>query len=280
MLKRRQRQGGRAKVCLLTWAALAACAGSAIMGASAQTLPRFTVVSIKPSAPGERLMPHSGWQRDSGYWAARMATVTMLMTHAFYISPTNFVGLPAWARSARYDIQARMPPGTSAAQFRLMLQSLLVDRFQMKAHQEMRPMEAAILTAGTPGPNLRPASRDCVPPPQIPDGTYGPVKGTATSMEMAGCSVSMADVADYYTAAAIHPVVDETGLKGRYDIDVTIKRSPTFKGESQNEMLRGGVLALRAAFQKQLGLNLDFTKLVQYPMPVLVIDRLAPATAN
>ena len=210
----------------------------------------------------------------------KMATVTMIMAHAFYISPTNFVGLPAWARSARYDIQARMPPGTSASQFRLMLQSLLADRFQLKAHQEMRSMEVAILTAGPPGPNLRPASPGCVPPPEISDGAFGPVKGTSTGMEMAGCSVSMADVADYYTVGAIHPVVDATGLKGRYDIDVTIKRSPTFKGESQNEMLRGAVLALRAAFQKQLGLNLDFTKLVKRPMPVLVIDHLAPASAN
>ena len=236
-------------------------------------------MSVRPSAPGE-IRPRQNWQRDSGFWAVRKFSVQGIIHNAFSISPTNFVGLPAWAGNTYYGIQARMPPGTSEAQFRLMLQALLVDRFQMKAHQEMRPMEVAILTAGTPGPNLRPASRDCVPPPQIPDGMFGPVKGTSTSVEMAGCSVSMADVADYYTAAAVHPVVDETGLKGRYDIDVTVKRSPTFKGESQNEMLRGGVLAVRAAFQKQLGLNLDFTKLVQHPMPVLVLDHLAPATAN
>ncbi|HEY7836960.1 MAG TPA: hypothetical protein VIC54_00005 [Terriglobales bacterium] len=46
------------------------------------------------------------------------------------------------------------------------------------------------------------------------------------------------------------------------------------------ESERNGALATKAAFQKQLGLNLDMTKLVKRPMPVLVIDHLAPASAN
>jgi uncharacterized protein (TIGR03435 family) len=93
----------------------------------------------------------------------------------------------------------------------------------------------------------------------------------------------MAEVADFFTFAGIHPVVDETGLKGLYDLDVTINQinqTPSFRGESRIESERNGALATKAAFQKQLGLNLDMTKLVKRPMPVLVIDHLAPASAN
>ena len=236
-------------------------------------------MSVRPSAPGE-IRPRQNWQRDSGFWAVRKFSVQGIIHNAFSISPTNFVGLPAWAGNTYYGIQARMPPGTSEAQFRLMLQALLVDRFQMKAHQEMRPMEVAILTAGTPGPNLRPASRDCVPPPQLQGDTFNLVKASPGSTEFAGCSVSMADVAQCFTAVAVPPVVDETGMKGRYDIDITITSPPTFKGEGQSEIERDGALATNAAFQKQLGLNLDFTRLVKRPMPVLVIGHLAPAPAN
>jgi len=263
MLKRGQRQGGSTTVWLLAWAVLTAFAGSALV--SAQTLPRFTAASIKPSAPGEVYMPRLDWVRDSGYLSVRLVTAPQLIAHAFLINQDNFVGLPAWAHSTRYDIQARMPAGTSDAQYRLMLQSLLADRFQMKAHQAMRPMKVAVLTAGRPGPNLRPASRDCVPVPRHPAGTFGPVKGTPTSEEMAGCSVSMAEVVAYFTAAAITPVVDNTGLKGMYDIDVIVKTPPRAKGESEIESLREWDLAAKAAFKKQLGLNLDFTKLVKRP---------------
>jgi uncharacterized protein (TIGR03435 family) len=235
------------------------------------------VVSIKPSAPGER---GPSWQRDGGFWAARRFPLTGLIADAFTINPQNFTGVPAWARGASYDIAARMPFGTGNSQFRLMLQALLADRFQFKAHQELRPMEVAILTAGLPGPGRHPARSSCVPPAVRTGGAFGPVKRTPAGEEMAGCSVTMAEVAAYFTEVGIHPAVDETGLKGRYDLDVTIDLPPAHKGETGNEILRATFLAIRAAFQKQLGLNLDFTKLVKRPMSVLVIDHIAPASTN
>ncbi|HVA62850.1 MAG TPA: M56 family metallopeptidase [Terriglobales bacterium] len=294
MQDRRGRSLGFGKRWLLACATVVALAGPAVVGLviglghapvvyaqakpqNAGALPQFTVASVEPSAPNERVSP--AWQRDSGYWSAPRTTVVDVIGYAFRVSSfNNILGAPGWVYTTRYDFQARMPPGTSEAQFRLMLQSLLADRFQLKAHIEMRPRDVAIMTAGPAGPDLHPASRNCVPPPSHPNGTLGLAK--VSPMELAGCSVSMAALADFFTVAAVHPVIDETGLKGLYDIDVTINNPPTFRGESRNEITRGGALATEAAFHKQLGLNLDLTKLVKRPMPVLVIDHLAPASAN
>lgn len=297
LVNRRGRPLTRVKQALLACATVAALAGPAIIGLviglghapgvyaqaqlpSAKSLPRFTVVSIKPSPPGERGTGRSIWRHDPTYWAAQAISAENIISYAFGVAFPNIVGAPAWAGRTHFDIQARMPSGTTEAQFRLMLQSLLADRLQLKAHQQLRLMEVAVLTAGPPGPDLHPASRNCVPPPQLSNAGFGMVKVAPPNTELAGCSVSMAAIAHFFTMAAVHPVVDETGLKGLYDVTVTIKNPPGFKGENQNEYLRRAFLATKEAFQKQLGLNLDFTKLVKRPMPVLVIDHINQPTEN
>ena len=91
----------------------------------------------------------------------------------------------------------------------------------------------------------------------------------------------MAEIAHYFTVfTAPNRVADATGLKGLYDVNVTINIPPppqdaTFQIKRQNRER-----ALQHAFQKQLGLNLDLTRTVKRPMPVLVIDHLAPLSPN
>jgi uncharacterized protein (TIGR03435 family) len=245
---------------------------------ASEPLPRFTVASVKPSAPDEHTTP---WQRDSGYWAARRNHLVREIAYAFGVGPPDISGLPAWAHGAFYDFEAHMPPGTSVTQFRLMMQSLLADRFQLQAHTELRPEDASILTAGQPGPDLRPASPSCVPTPAHPRGAFGTVTEAPSLWVMAGCSVSMAEIAHYFTVfTAPNRVADETGLKGLYDADVTIKIPPPLANATFQRKRLDRQIALREAFQKQLGLNLDLNKTVKRPMPVLVIDHLAPLSLN
>lgn len=247
-------------------------------GPDAAPLPRFTVASVKPSAPDERTTP---WQRDNGYWAARRNHLAREIAYGYGIGIPDIVGLPAWEHSDFYDFETRMPPGTSEAQFRLMMQGLLADRFQMKAHIEMRPEAASVLTAGQPGPDRVPASSSCVPTPAHPRGAFGTVTMTASLWKMAGCAVSMAEIAHYFTVFTVpNRVADATGLKGLYDVNVTINIPPppanaTLQARRQNQQM-----ALKRAFDDQLGLHLDLTRTVRRPMPVLVIDHLAPLSPN
>jgi uncharacterized protein (TIGR03435 family) len=244
----------------------------------AQPLPRFLAVSVKPSPPNERATP---WTRDNGYWAGRKNGVYRIIAYGYGIGLHDIVGLPAWAKSNLYDFVARMPPDTSVAQFRLMMQALLADRFQMKAHIEMRPEDASILTAGEPGPDRVPASPSCVPTPKHPRGAFGTVGMSATIWKMAGCAVSMAEIAHYFTVfTSPNRVSDASGVTALYDVNVTIDIPPmpadaTFQAKQQNRRL-----ALKRAFQKQLGLDLDLTRTEKTPMPVLVIDHIEPPTAN
>src|SRR5437867_2748555 len=114
--------------------------------------PSFDVASVKPSAPGVTAF-RGGGPRANGF-VMDGATLRMLLQFAY--SPTNvdsrvatpmllnnqIIGGPSWIDSERFDVQAKVERNTavSSDQLRLMVQSLLEVRFQLKVHQEMREL--------------------------------------------------------------------------------------------------------------------------------------------
>ncbi|MGH9415193.1 MAG: TIGR03435 family protein [Terriglobales bacterium] len=259
----------------------AAAAGLALLAAAlaapAQTpAPRFDVASIRVSPRTERSTKFE--TPKGGYWSVRAMPVATLLVPAFLISPERTNGLPSWADSARYDIEARMPPATTTAQFRLMLQSLLADRFQMRWRIVQKPAQVSILTAGPPGPGLHPATGDCTGARVC--GTVHIARLSKQNIEIAGNSVTMADLAAFFSAAAIHPVVDETRSTALFDFDINISTPASIRGEPRSTYDVASAKLLKKAFHDQLGLNLDYMKTVSRPMPFLVIEHLAPPSPN
>ena len=195
---------------------------------------------------------------------------------------------PAWLRSNRYDIEAKMAAGTTAEQFRTMLQNLLAERFRMTLHHETRGLPGYEITLAKSGSKLiaSPSSELGTGDPAGPlvkygaPGEYGkllrpgflvfPYKGTrATANHAIGREQSLAEITTLLSKLMNAHVVDKTGLTGKYDF--TIDWVPD--GVTMIQEADGPEIApphgIPTAIEDQLGLKLVKTTLA---LDVVVID--------
>src|SRR3984957_9616263 len=170
-------------------------------------LPVFDVASVRENRSDEQrysnfpLNPGPQYGVRDGLLIAR--NMLLLQYIVFAWKPDMFQiqmfrdRLPDWARTSRFDIQARAQSNPTKEEMRLMMQSLLIERFHMKVHHEMRevPVYALILAKpGKMGPNLKPHPSDdpvCLKMqiPQTVDGAYPGGCGLAAAVApmAAGC---------------------------------------------------------------------------------------------
>jgi uncharacterized protein (TIGR03435 family) len=190
-----------------------------------------------------------------------------LIANAYDIDPANVSGGPVWLDMDRFDIVAKAPPGTPAATLRLMMQSVLKDRFHLVVHSGTAPMPAYVLSvekgklkltesaeSGDPHCEYKPPS-DNEPPATIPQIVFACHNET-----MADFARNLHNLAGGYLDK---PVVDSTGLKAAYDFD--------FKWTPQPLLAKAGAdgISLFDAVDKELGLKLA---LETAPRPVLIVD--------
>ena len=187
------------------------------------------------------------------------STLSELLPFAFLRKENAIFGSPAWFTSERYDIAAKAPSDTTEATLALMLQSLLAREFKLTFHEEQRPMDAFALVLTDDGAKMK-----RVPGP----GDPGCERGGTDEQPEADCTrINVANLMSFLSFAAPdyidRPVVDQTGLKGTYQLNLswTPRRSI---GTS------GGVTIFDALI-KQLGLRLEPRRL---PAPVIVIDHV------
>jgi len=208
---------------------------------------------------------------------------------------------PAWIRSERYQINATAPGAPSEGLMRgPMLQTLLEDRFHLKIHRESREVPVYAVTVAKGGPQLKPFQEgSCV----VRDPPFRP-PAPGEQMESA-CRAILRDKGPLIAAEATgtnigallkllylvldRPIIDRTGLQGRYDITVEFARPegrgvfrplgepvppPTPLPEASDEPAGPSIFA---AFEKQLGLKIEPSK---GPRDFWVIDSLEHPTAN
>ena len=222
------------------------------------------------------------------------------------VGQTRFLmpGLPSWVDSERFDIEARAEGNPTKDQFRLMVQSLLAERFKLSMHHETRqlPVLAIVLSKpGETGPQLIPHTDDAkcgsegqpaAPPapvelaplpcgmivmPGLPPSVPGRIKG-------GGRKLSLDYIAAFLTGTA-YPgldserlVVNRTGLSGEYDFWMELIPS-----NGANGALPDGVQpdpngpTLLEALQEQLGLKLESTT---GSVDVFVIDHVEHPSEN
>lgn len=190
-----------------------------------------------------------GFASTGGLFSATNYRLDALIGFAYRLTgrQTQFVlsQLPKWAVTERFDIQARADDDPTKDQMRLMLQSLLADRFKLVVHVETQqlPVFAVILVKpGKLGPEVHPHSDNppCVllAPPgmsnsvsaaQQPDANGLPAvcgvlqtRLASGRMHAAARNVTVGQFASYLPAAPIsgldRPVLDETGLTGNFDL--------------------------------------------------------------
>jgi uncharacterized protein (TIGR03435 family) len=201
-----------------------------------------------------------------------------LMMFAYSVQMKQIIGAPDWIEKDRYDINATPDvEGTPTAdQVRIMIRKLLADRFQLKFHHDKREMSAFVLTVGKDGSKLKPAQ---------PNGNLhgiGVQPARTGAMMFANNAPIPAFTSFLQSLVLDRPVVDQTGLTGRYDLTVTFTPDDSlFNGHSLGFPKPADDVepapGLFDAIQQQLGLKLTAEKT---QVDVLAIDHVEKPSDN
>ncbi len=177
-----------------TFRNLTICLALTAIAASAQTKPSFEVATIKPSPPMDPAKMLAAMQAGgkmpvgatigSGRAEYLYLDLKTLMTYAYGVKPYQITG-PDWLGTTRFDIQAKMPDGSTKDDAPKMLQSLLEDRFKLTAHHASAEHPVLALIVGKNGPKLKASAEKPVaidenaplkPGEMKMDGPDGPVR--------------------------------------------------------------------------------------------------------
>jgi uncharacterized protein (TIGR03435 family) len=187
---------------------------------------QFEVASVRPrpasatSYSGETGGPGTS---DPGQITWSGASLKWLLVTAYDVKPYQISG-PAWLDSQGYMIVAKVPQGATKEQVKLMWQNLLETRFGVVVHHESKVFQAEEMTLANGASKLKET------------GFYGPddlldrymtapgwtFAGDGPNRRLLGRAQSLADVASILAQVAGHPVIDKTGLTGKYDFDVEV----------------------------------------------------------
>ena len=277
----------------------------------------FSIASVKPDkAPQDinhthsnvDLTPQPGFTPTGGLFSATNYPLTIYMWFAYKLTTEQVTALrdqlPKWALTTGYDVDARAAGNPTKDQYRLMMQSLLADRFKLAVHFEQRQSPVLALTldkAGKLGPNLRkhdpgvpctaatPAAGLTFSPATVAGGfpracgQFMLLAPPTTGLRGGARDVSMQVIASLFSDNPVlglsQPVVDKTGLTGTFDF--VIDFAPQITGP-----LPPGVdyhpdpnaPTFLEALKDQLGLKLESGQTAPIDSPV--IDHIEEPTPN
>jgi uncharacterized protein (TIGR03435 family) len=250
-------------------ALIAVCGICAQSPASRPAFDAFEVATIKPAAADST----GRWIRmqSANRFFAKNHTLKTLIQAAYGLTPRAISGGPSWVDSDRYEILAKTPGEVrpNLDEQMSMLRKLLAERFQLKFHREEKEFSIYALTLAKGGSKLKESTgiSDALaegPPPLV-------FVISPEEIRLPGRDASMAELASVMQRAALdRPVVDQTGLRGRYDFDLSWTPDATqFGGLGLAGTAESTKPDLFTALQQQLGLRLEATK---GPIETLVID--------
>jgi uncharacterized protein (TIGR03435 family) len=249
----------------------AAPAPTAASPASA-SLPEFDAATIKPRDPKAKTAMGVDL-RPGGHLRINAVSLKSLVCTAYNLSYWQVSGGPDWAGKTEYDVEAKPPEPAHITdlrhtwstihdeQLRLMLQALLIDRFQLAVHRDTKTGKILILKQK--GKALRLKDPHPIAADGSPLQTVGFVGGRWSMND-----TSMAQLAHFAADFILHqPVVDQTGLSGAYDF-----RSAMVDDDASS--LGDDTFS---SFLGEMGLTLHPAK---GPVESLVILKAEPPSAN
>jgi uncharacterized protein (TIGR03435 family) len=261
----------------------------------AQTRPAFEVASIRPSS-GQPDQVSAGVRITGSQVRVGRMSLKDFVGMAYRVKPQQIEG-PDWLGQQRFDVAATIPDGASMGQIPEMFQTLLDDRFQLKMHREMKEFPVYVLGVAASGLKIK----ESPPAPQsdLPPAAAVNVAASATAAGVnidfgGGASfalgnnrveirrMAMASVAEALTRFFDRPVVDMTGLSGRYDLTLDLT-AEDYMGLLIRSALNAGVVVPPQALRmldssssdplsgplRQAGLTLESRKA---PLDVIVVD--------
>jgi uncharacterized protein (TIGR03435 family) len=266
-------------IVLLAFALVGSRAPRWIAFAQQTPRPSFEVASIKPGDPSSRQI---GIGVRPGRFIVTNAPLKMMVGFAYDVRDHQISGGPKWLESDRFSIEAKpnnatpIPAGPEGmGQMRLMLQSLLEDRFKLALHRETKEEQVYELVVAKGGPKLKENS--------LPDaagrvGLFGTGRGQITSTAM-----PISALANFLSQQLGRSVIDKTGLGDKYNFTLTYTPEPGQGGafgppgpDAPPPPDPNGP-SIFTALQEQLGLRLESAK---GPVDILVIDHAEKPDAN
>jgi uncharacterized protein (TIGR03435 family) len=239
---------------------------AAALGQTALPKPAFEVATIKPALPMAEAR-RAGIPAGIAVAGLRATygglSLLILVVQAYRLRGYQ-VTAPDWMSTARFDIVAKLPEGSSPDQAPEMLQSLLEERFKLTYHRESKEFAVYALIAGKDGPRLTPRPAD-----------YDPAVKTGPR------PYTMAALANRIATGMDRPVLDLTGIEGEYMVDTTElnqdlmqRRMEALRAAGRGPEQPDGVSSPGAggfALAQKLGLKLEARKM---PVPVLLVDHM------
>ena len=240
-----------------------------------QAAPKFEVASVKRAPPPQPVNRVVQQVSPPGTFN-RTTNVAVLIQFAYDVQDYQVVGGPSWVREDRFDVAARAGREVPLAELRLMLRSLLAERFKLVTHNEQREMSAYALVLSRadkrfgPGLKKNPDGDECKrlveQPRNVPPG----------AVRSAGCN-TMANFAASASRQMSAPVIDATGLVGLFETSYYYDAAGGAFGRGIEPAGTIDLPQYSTALQEQLGLRLEPRRM---PIPVLVIDSVEPPTPD
>ena len=202
-------------------------------------------------------------------------TLKLMIAAAYNLSPKTISGGPAWVDSDHFDILALTPGADRPSQSEqmAMLRNLLTDRFKLTFHREQKDFSIYELEIAGGGPKMKESTAPATDPSKLVSVVY------PQRMVMPARNATMTEFASLLQRALLdRPVVDKTGLTGRYDFDLEWAPDETqFGGEVPAASSDAPSPPFFTAINQQLGLRLEATK---GPVEALVIDSVDRPSAD
>lgn len=243
----------------------------------------FDAASVKPSKVAT---PGIMTQFTPGRVLFGNAPIHLLIEYAYNVRAGHIMNAPAWVDSDRYDVLATFDTDLRGEE-RAMMQALLAQRFGLRVHAETREMPIYALVKaradGTLGPGLKPFTGECV----------RPAAGGATPNCLMRIATNVIDARgtewrqlnlSLQIGVWDRPIVDRTGLTGRYDVKLEWTPDPGTARSAEGaaagaaaNAATGERVSIFTALQEQLGLKLESTR---GPVDVLVVDAIDRPTPD
>lgn len=250
----------------------------------------FEVVSIRPSrtfrGPSSAITPDGYRAPGQSVWATMM--IAYFPQGLPVWTKERLSGAPDWILSAAYDIDARVSDADRTAwqkqgmslekepMLREMLRTMLADRYKFVMHRIPGQVDGYALVASKRGPRLAKSAPGASLPAgmKLADGGVAVGSGRGELPRWSFHSASMSDLVDELRIFSSHPVVDHTGLDGRYDFVLRCGELDSDVPDSCR--VSGGDVAHQWDLDS-LGLRLEPIKI---PMDTLVIDHIERPSEN
>ena len=245
--------------------------------------PNFEVATIKPNNTGATSMQALIIRGRN--FATRASSLVDLISFAYAVQVKQIVNVPDWSDKDRYDIAAvpEQEGAPNVEQLRIMVRKLLTDRYKLAFHHDKREMSAYVLTVGKDGPKLKPTQLQSTLP-----GFFATPGTGGLTLHMINSTTG--NFAGFLQMLVLdRPVVDKTGIQGRFDYQCTFTpddsqfggHPPPIPAQGNNDgstdTATAAAPSLYDAVQQELGLKLSAEKTA---VDIIAIDHVEKPTAN